>query len=419
MSTTPPVARTKLQLLQSSPGHVYPFSSPEYCYAGSFRGNGHAACPVRTERMSENTLKVPSILASLAGLLLPFVSGCTHHHEEHHEEPHRVVATTPIAQDVTVTQQYVCQIRSQKHIELRALEGGYLEEIPFKEGQHIEAGQCVFKVLPILYKTKYDAEKAEADLAQLKYNNAERLANDNVISKNELALLKAELDKAVAKAEQAKAELNFASVKAPFDGIVDRIRFQQGSLVEDGDVLTTLSDNKTMWVYFNVPEARYLEYKTNLEMHQNELQVELVLANGKKFDHIGKIGAIEADFNNETGNIAFRADFGNPDGLLRNGQTGTVLIKRVLKDAVVIPQRATFEILDKRYVYIVDKDNVAHQREIKISNELDDIFVIKNGVAVSDTIVLEGVRQIRDSDKVEYEHKEPTEVMAQLKNEAE
>ena len=364
-------------------------------------------------------MKFPSLLASFTGLTLVLVSGCNHHHEEHHEEAHRVVATTPVSQDVTITQKYVCQIRSQKHIELRAMEGGYLEEIPFKEGQSVKAGDPVFKILPVLYKTKYDAEKAEADLAQLEYNNTERLAKDNVVSTNELALLKAKLNKALAKAEQAKAELNFASIKAPFDGIVDRIRFQQGSLVEDGDAITTLSDNSLMWVYFNVPEARYLEYKENLEQHQNELQVELVLANGNQFKQPGKIGAIEADFNNETGNIAFRADFPNPEGLLRNGQTGTVLIKRVLKNAVVIPQRATFEILDKRYVYVVDKENVAHQREIKVGNELDDIFVIKDGVAVNDTIVLEGVRQIRDSDKVEFEEKEPAEVMAQLKNAAE
>lgn len=370
-------------------------------------------------RTNEKILKFPSLLASFTGLTLVLVSGCNHHHEEHHEEAHRVVATTPVSQDVTITQKYVCQIRSQKHIELRAMEGGYLEEIPFKEGQSVKAGDPVFKILPVLYKTKYDAEKAEADLAQLEYNNTERLAKDNVVSTNELALLKAKLNKALAKAEQAKAELNFASIKAPFDGIVDRIRFQQGSLVEDGDAITTLSDNSLMWVYFNVPEARYLEYKENLEQHQNELQVELVLANGNQFKQPGKIGAIEADFNNETGNIAFRADFPNPEGLLRNGQTGTVLIKRVLKNAVVIPQRATFEILDKRYVYVVDKENVAHQREIKVGNELDDIFVIKDGVAVSDTIVLEGVRQIRDSDKVEFEEKEPAEVMAQLKNAAE
>ena len=125
---------------------------------------------------------------------------------------------------------------------------------------------------------------------------------------------------------------------------------------------------------------------------------------------LGKIGAIEAKFNNETGNIAFRADFPNPDGLLRHGQTGTVLINRVLKDAIVIPQRATFEILDKRYVYVVGKDDVVHQREIVIQHELDDIFVIEKGLDVNDKIVLEGIRQVRDGEKVEYEFRHPEEV---------
>ena len=131
-----------------------------------------------------------------------------------------------------------------------------------------------------------------------------------------------------------------------------------------------------------------------------------MLANGSKFQQIGKIGAIEAEFNNETGNIPFRADFPNPDRLLRHGQTGTVLIRRVLKDAIVIPQRATFEILDKRYVYVVDKDDVVHQREIVIQNELEDIFVIKKGLDVNDKIVLEGIRQVRDGEKVEYEFRQ-------------
>ena len=105
-----------------------------------------------------------------------------------------------------------------------------------------------------------------------------------------------------------------------------------------------------------------------------------MLANGNKFDQIGKIGAIEAEFNNENGNIPFRADFPNPERLLRHGQTGTVLISRVQNDAIVIPQRATFEVLQKRYVYVVDKDDVAHQREIVVQNELEDLFVIKEGL---------------------------------------
>src|SRR5205085_7569710 len=128
---------------------------------------------------------------------------------------------------------------------------------------------------------------------------------------------------------------------------------------------------------------------------------ELVLANGSKFRESGKIGAIEANFNNETGNIPFRADFPNPDGLLRHGQTGTVLIHRTLKNAVVIPQRTTFEILDKRYVYVIGEDHVVRQRPITIQHELEDIYVIQSGLDVSDKIVLEGVRQVHDGEKVE------------------
>ena len=132
------------------------------------------------------------------------------------------------------------------------------------------------------------------------------------------------------------------------------------SLIKEGDILTTLSDNSLMWVYFNVPEAQYLEYMAIPDHSKENQKIELMLADGNKFEQLGKIGAIEAKFNNETGNIPFRADFPNPDRLLRHGQTGTVLIRRILNDALVIPQRATFEVLNKRYVYVVGKDDVVH-----------------------------------------------------------
>ena len=128
---------------------------------------------------------------------------------------------------------------------------------------------------------------------------------------------------------------------------------------------------------------------------------------------------VEGRFNNEIEFIAVRADFPNPDGLLRHGQTGTILIHRKLHDAIVIPTEATYEILDKRYVYVVDKDDVAHGREIVVQNEMDDIFVIKKGVGVGDRIVLEGLRQVRDGEKVEYEFRRPEEVMRKLRNHSE
>ena len=182
-----------------------------------------------------------------------------------------------------------------------------------------------------------------------------------VVSENEVKLFEAKLARAKAKADLAQAELNFTNVTAPFDGIVDRLHEQEGSLIKEGDILTTLSDNSVMWVYFNVPEKQYLEYMASPKQDKEEQKIELELANHDKFPQPGKIGAIEAQFNNETGNIAFRADFPNPDGLLRHGQTGTILIHRTLKNALVIPQRATFELLDKRYVWVVGEDDVAHQ----------------------------------------------------------
>jgi membrane fusion protein (multidrug efflux system) len=277
----------------------------------------------------------------------------------------------------------------------------------------------MFKVIPILYKTKLDAEMAEAKLAQLEFNYTKKLHEDKVVSLNEVALLDAKLAKAQAKAQQAKAEFDFASVKAPFDGIVDRLQHQQGSLVEEGEILSTLSDNSLMWVYFNVPEARYLEYMANLKKKPEDLKIELMLANGQKFEQLGRINAIEADFNNQTGTVPFRADFSNPERLLRHGQTGTVLISRVQQDAIVIPQRATFEVLQKHYVYVIDDEHVAHQREIQIQNELEDIYIIKQGLGVNDKIVLEGIRQVRDGDKVEYEDRQPEQVAANLKYHAE
>lgn len=344
-------------------------------------------------------------------------------HSEHagpaQHEHHKIVATSPQVKDITLTQKYVCQIHSQRHIKVCALENGYLEQIPVKEGQAVKTGDVLFRVMPALYKAKYDAELAEVQLAKLELENTKRLKNDKVVSENEVALFEAKLAKAQAKAKLAQAELNFTEVRAPFDGIVDRLHEQHGSLVKEGDILTTLSDNSQMWVYFNVSESRYLDYMANKNQAQDYQQIDLMLANGSKFPHTGKISAIEAKFDNETGNIPFRADFANPDRLLRHGQTGNVHIHRALKDALVIPQRATFEILDKRFVYVIGADHVVHQREITVLHEMDDVFVVSKGLGANDKIVLEGVHQVHDGEHVEYEFRKPDDIIAHQKKHAE
>ncbi len=227
-------------------------------------------------------------------------------------------------------------------------------------------------------------------------------------------MAKAKLDRANARRELAKAELTFANVVAPFDGIIGRPQVQPGGMVKEGDILATLSDNSLMWVYYKVSEKHYLDYMANRQRLGEEDKLELVLADQARYPHPGKFGAIEAAISSETGDIAFRADFPNPDGLLRHGQSGTILIRRTLHDAIVVPIRATFEILDKRYVYVVDQELVAHRREVVVRNERADLYVIEKGVDVGDKIILEGIGQVRDGEKVEGEFRPPEGVMREV-----
>lgn len=341
---------------------------------------------------------VPVLL--LFGLLL---GGCGAHGEEHAEHEHgRYPATTPLEVDTVVQRDYVCQIHSEQHIELRALEEGYLQEILVDEGQHVKEGQLMFRIQPILYQAEVDKAKAEVEFAEIEYNNTKSLADSNVVSPNELAMAKAHLSKAKAKLSMAQAHLGFTEVRAPFNGIMGRLHVRKGSMVDDGDLLTELSDNGAMWVYFNVPEAEYLAYQKNA-LAGHGTKVQLKMANGELFDQPGSITAIESDFDNKTGNIAFRATFPNPQGLLRHGETGNILMDSDLKDVLVIPQKATFEVLDHRYVYVIGADSVIHTTRIQVGPELQHLFVVAEGLKKDDRILLEGLRKVKDKDKLDYE----------------
>lgn len=326
----------------------------------------------------------------------------------------KFLVTSPLKKDTIITKQYVCQIHSIQHIELRALEKGYLEKIYVDEGQFVKKGQLMFQIMPLIYNAELQKAQAEADFAEIEYQNTKQLAEKNVVSPNELALVKAKLDKAKAELSLAQTHLQFTQIKAPFDGFMDHFQVRLGSLVNEGDLLTTLSDNSEMWVYFNVPEAEYLNYKSNAAQ-ENLLKVNLMMANNQFFKYNGVVKAIEADFNNETGNIAFRATFPNPDALLRHGETGNIWMEIPLKNAIIIPQKATFEILEKKYIYVVDKNNVVHSREISIESEMPDLYVIKSGVNENERILLEGIRKVKDNDKIEYTYEQPEKVLANLK----
>ena len=349
----------------------------------------------------------------LTGLLaLLCFTSCKHHEEEKKEEI-KFLVTSPLKKDTLTTREYVCQIHSIQHIELRALERGYLQKIYVDEGQFVKEGQLMFQIMPALYQAEMQKAQAEADFAEIEYQNTKVLADSNVVSKNELAMAKAKLNEAKAKLTLAQVHLGFTEIRAPFSGIMDRFFVRQGSLLEEGELLTNLSDNSKMWVYFNVPEAEYLDYKSKVQ--KDNAKVSLLMANQQLFEYPGVVETIEADFNNETGNIAFRATFPNPKGLLRHGETGNIQMAVPLRNALIIPQKATFEVLEKKYVFVVDKDNVVKQKEITIAAEMPDIYVVKSGLTEKDRILLEGIRKVRNGDKITYEYEEPQKVLQHLK----
>ena len=332
------------------------------------------------------------------------LGGCAAHHEEEHEghEQGRYPVTTPLLTDTVVARDYVCQIHSVQHIELRALEKGYLQDMLVDEGQQVREGQLLFRIRPVLYLAEVQRAQAEAEFAEIEYRNTKSLADSNVVSPNELAMAKARLDKAKAELSMAQAHLGFTEIHAPFDGIVGRFHVRKGSLLDEGELLTELSDNSTMWIYFNVPEAEYLAYQKNA-LAGNGTKVKLRMANGEEFDQVGEITAIESDFNNTTGNIAFRATFPNPQRLLRHGETGNILMESRLDDVLIIPQKATFEVLDHRYVYVIGTDSVIHSTRIEVGPEMQHLFVVKEGIAKDDRILLEGLRKVKDKEKVDFE----------------
>lgn len=334
--------------------------------------------------------------------------------KEEKEEETKFLVTSPLKTDTTITREYVAQVHAIQHIEVRALERGYLQEIFVDEGQSVKKGQMMFQIMPMIYQAEMQKAQAEARFVEIEYLNTKRLSDSNVVSPNELALAKAKFDKAKAELSLAQTHLQFTEIRAPFDGIMDHFQVRLGSLVAEGDLLTTLSDNSEMWVYFNVPEAEYLNYKNN-STEENLLKVNLMMANNQLFDQSGVVKTIEADFNNETGNIAFRATFPNPKGLLRHGETGNIQMTIPLKNVVIIPQKATYEILEKKYVFVVGKDNVVRSREINIASEMPDLYVIKDGLNENERIMLEGIRKVKDGDKITYDYEDPKTVIPKLK----
>jgi membrane fusion protein, multidrug efflux system len=355
------------------------------------------------------------ILYGLVAILC--YTGCNSEKAEK-EEVSAYKVTTPVRIDTSLTKDYVSQIKSVRNIEIRAQEKGYLQNIYVDEGQYVRAGQLLFRIMPKVYEAEVLKADAEAKAAEIELQNTQMLADKNVVSRNELAMSKAKLDQAKAEVSLAKLHLSFTEIRAPFDGTIDRLPLKLGSLVDEGELLTSLSDNSQMFAYFNVSEPEYLNYQTDVK-DRGSNRVNLLMANNEPLKYQGTVETIESEFNSETGNIAFRAKFPNPDRLLKNGETGKVQMTVPMHNALIIPQKASFEIQEKTYVFVVDKNGTVKSRNITVVNELPDLYVVGSGLSEDDHILLEGIQKVKDDDKVKVAFVDPKEMMAHLKMHAE
>jgi len=354
-------------------------------------------------------MKKAFVLLSVCAVI---ISACSSKNENK-SEAEKYSVTSPLVIDTVFTNEYVTDIHAMHNVEIRARVNGYIENIYVDEGKPVQAGQILFSIsnhhyVEELTKSKALLKSAIADAkgAELEVKNVQTLVAKNVVSNTELELAEAKLEAANAKVEEAKANeatallnLSLTKIKAPFDGVINRIPNKIGSLVEDGTLLTDFSNNKEVLAYFHVSESEYLDITTNSKSTQSN-EVELVMANNQLFPGKGKIETVESEVDKATGNIAFRARFYNPNELLKHGSSGKIIIKRALKNAMLIPQKSTFEIQDNLYVFVVDSNNIVHMRLIVPKLRMQNLYVIQSGLNANEKIVFEGIQLVNEGDKI-------------------
>ena len=363
----------------------------------------------------------------LLGVVVYFTA-CTSN-KESKTEAGRFPVTNPIRLDTTYISEYIADIQSIQNIEIRTKVRGYIDKIYVDEGQFVKAGQTLFSINNQEFQKELMKAKAltktaiaEAKKAELELESIRTLSDKKIVSKTELHKAEANFEGALAKIEEAKANeasslinITLSNIKAPFDGIINRIPFKIGSLIDEGTLLTTLSNNKEVYAYFNVSENEYLRFSKQYNQKEKR-EISLVLSNKDLHKHKGIIETVEGEFDKSTGNIAFRAKFPNPELLLKHGSSGKVQLTNHLKGVLIIPQKASFEIQNKFYVFIVDENNVVKTRNISIKQSLPHLYVIESGLTSNDKIVYEGIQTVKEGDKILTDFVNMKQVISQIKS---
>lgn len=327
------------------------------------------------------------------------------------KEPDQIPVVKLAHSDTTLYTGYVADIQAVQNVEIRAKVDGFLEQIMVDEGQFVRRGQPLFLINVSEYTNavaKTEAQlsnaHAEAHVAELEVARVKTLTDKNVVAASELKLAEARLMAAQAKVKEALSahdlanlQLSYTAIKAPYDGIVNRIPLKRGSLIDAGTLLTTISDNRSVYAYFNVSEIEYLQLTRGAKGSLTETEtVNLVLADGSPYQYKGKIETIEGEFDESTGSIAFRAVFPNPNRLLKHGASGRVRLSNSANNIVMVPQKAVFEIQDKHFVYVMDQNKTIRQKPFMPARRVAQYYIVASGLDAGDTIVYEGIQDLRD-----------------------
>ena len=315
--------------------------------------------------------------------------------------------------NIELPREYICEIDAEQYVEIRARVQGYLEAVFVDEGQWVKKDQPLFRLSSYEYQesvTRAEANLqrsiAEAKTNQLEVDRLKILVDKDVISKTELEVAIARKDAATSAIREAqsvlqnaKINLGYTLIRAPFTGVIDRLPFKRGSLINTGTLLTSVSKVDEVFAYFRVSEREYLDLLgkeiRGQKFNKDHQRVSLVLANQTEYPHEGYVETIEGDIDRATGTLAFRARFPNPKFTLKHGSSGKIQMKSMHKDAVLIPQESAFTIQDQYYVFQVDDNNTVHAHNFSMNGFYKDHFVV-TGLEAGDRIVANGIQQLRD-----------------------
>ena len=321
------------------------------------------------------------------------------------------------AQSAELQTTYPATIKGVQDVEIRPKVSGFITKLCVKEGQAVKAGQLLFVIDNVTYAAAarqaaaaVNSAKAQLNTARLTYNNNLKLFKNNVIGSYELQSAKNSMEAAAAALAQAKASyvsakenLSFCYVTSPASGVIGDLPYRVGALVSASSQqpLTTVSNISTMQVYFSMTEKELLDMtKTAGGLHaaiNDYPAVKLQLADGTIYEHPGHVATVSGVIDPTTGSVSMRADFPNPQHLLKSGGSGSIVVPHTSSSAIIIPQDAVAQVQDKHFVYVVGNDNKVKYTAVTVDPKDDGkTYIITSGLKVGDRIVVNGISSLSD-----------------------